>query len=68
MEFIKKYSAKTLRFQVMNTALHDWDGKTLALVPIEKTNNYKSNDILYLDCYRRFECLMKNLYPQNRKP
>jgi hypothetical protein len=66
----KKYAGKTIVFQVMNTMKHNWrrPTKKLALVPVDKVDNYKSNDVLYLDDYDRFECLMIDLFPVNRRP
>jgi hypothetical protein len=70
----KKYIGKTVRFKVVNLMPHNWGRPTkrLALVEIEKADlpieKIKDTDVLYLDDTDRFECLMIDLFPINRKP
>lgn len=47
---------------------HGWrrPSQRLSLVPINKLNNYKESDILYLDDTDRLECLMIDLFGCNR--
>lgn len=66
----KEYSGKSRKFIVNNFLAHHWGRPTrrLALVPIEKVDSFKKTDILFLDDTDRFECLMIDLFPSNRRP
>lgn len=66
----KEFSGKTLKFQIMNSMSHNWGRPTqrLALVLADKINKFSEKDVLYLDDYYRFECLMIDLFPCNRRP
>ena len=66
----KEYVNKTIRFIVNNYLEHTWRRTTrrLALVPLDKKDNFEESDILILDDYDRFECLMIDLFPINRRP
>lgn len=66
----KEFSGKTLKFQIVNSMSHKWLRPTqrLALVLADKINKFSEKDVLYLDDYNRFECLMIDLFPCNRRP
>lgn len=66
----KEYVGRKLKFIVSNLLEYEWRLKTkrLALVPIEKEEDFKTKDVLFLDAYDRFECLMIDLFPVNRRP
>ncbi len=66
----KDYLGKKVKFLVNNFLEHNWRQKTrrLALIPLDKVDNFKSSDVLILDDADRFECLMIDLFPCNRRP
>ena len=61
---------KKLKFIVNNFLEHNWRRQTrrLALIPINKVQNYNDSDVLILDDADRFECLMIDLFPVNAMP
>lgn len=63
-----KYKGKTIEFVVNNFLEYNWrrPTKRLALVPLE--DGWTKRDVLILDDYDRFECLMIDLFPCNRRP
>lgn len=63
-----KYKGKTIEFVVNNFLEHNWrrPTKRLALVPLE--DGWTKGDVIILDDYDRFECLMIDLFPCNRRP
>lgn len=67
----KEYVNKTLRFKIVNLEEYSWWStkyKILALVPIEKVEKFTKNDILFITTYGRFDSLMEDLFPCNRRP
>jgi hypothetical protein len=66
----KVYVGKEVKFIVNNFFEHNWRRPTrrLALIPIDKVENFKDSDVLFLDDADRFECLMIDLFPCNRRP
>ncbi len=66
----KDYVGKELKFVVNNFIEYNWRRPTrrLALIPIDKIENFKDEDVLFLDDADRFECLMIDLFPCNRRP
>lgn len=66
----KNYVGKTIKFVVNNYLKYRWHKVTrrLALVPFNKKDDFKTSDVLFLDDAERFECLMIDLFPCNRKP
>jgi hypothetical protein len=66
----KEYVGKEVKFMVNNFFEHCWRRPTrrLALIPIDKLETFKSKDVLILDDSDRFECLMIDLFPCNRRP
>ena len=66
----KEFVGKTIRFVVNNFLSHNWRRPTrrLAMVPLEKQESFTEKDVLFLDDADRFECLMIDLFPINRKP
>lgn len=66
----KEYVGKEIKFIVNNFFEHNWRRPTrrLALIPIDKVENFKDSDVLFLDDADRFECLMIDLFPCNRRP
>jgi len=65
----KEYVGKEVKFIVNNFFEHNWRRPTrrLALIPIDKVDNFKNSDVLFLDDADRFECLMIDLFPCNRR-
>lgn len=66
----KDFVGKKVKFIVNNYFEHNWRRPTrrLALIPLEKVDNHTEKDVLFLDDGDRFECLMIDLYPCNRRP
>jgi len=66
----KEYVGKKITFIVNNFLEHNWRRKTrrLALIPLDKKDNFNKNDVLFLDDGDRFDCLMIDLFPCNRRP
>lgn len=66
----KEYVGKEIKFVVNNFMSHNWRRPTrrLALIPLDKMNNFSDDDVLFLDDTDRFECLMIDLFPINRRP
>jgi hypothetical protein len=66
----KEYRGKSIKFVVNNYREHNWRRPTrrLALIPLDKQDAYTEKDVLFLDDEDRFECLMIDLFPCNRKP
>jgi hypothetical protein len=64
-----KYRGKTLKFVINNFKDYQWGVplRNLALVPIEKSANFKKSDVLFIAPYYQFECLMIDLFPCNRR-
>ena len=65
----KEYVDNEVKFIVNNFLEHTWRRKTrrLALIPVEKADNFTKEDVLFLDDADRFECLMIDLFPCNRR-
>jgi hypothetical protein len=65
-----EYVGKEVKFIVNNFFEHNWQRLTrrLALIPIDKVENFKDSDVLFLDDAYRFECLMIDLFPCNQIP
>lgn len=63
-----QYKGKTLQFIVNNFLEYGFrrPTKRLALIPL--TEGWTQDDVLILDDYDRFECLMTDLFPENRIP
>lgn len=63
-----KYRNRTVQFVVNNYMKHNWRRMTkrLALIPLE--DRWTLDDVLILDDYDRFDCLMIDLFPCNRIP
>jgi hypothetical protein len=66
----EEYVGKNVKFIVNNFFEHNWGRPTrrLALIPLDKANNFNKEDVLFLDDGYRFECLMIDLFPCNREP
>ena len=66
----KEYVGKEITFVVNNFLEYNWRRKTrrLALIPIDNFESLKDTDVLFLDDADRFEGLMIDLFPCNRKP
>ena len=65
----KEYVGTKVKFIVNNFIEYTHRIKTrkLALIPVDKINNFKEKDVLILDAKDRFECLMIDLFPCNRR-
>lgn len=63
-----RYRNRTVQFVVNNFMKHNWrrPTKRLALIPLE--DGWTLQDVLILDDYDRFDCLMTDLFPCNRIP
>lgn len=66
----KDYVGKEVKFIVNNFLEHNWRRPTrrLALIPLDKVDNFTEKDVLFLDDGDRFNCLMIDLFPTNRRP
>jgi prefoldin subunit 5 len=64
----ERYRGKKVRFVVNNLMTYSWGGdlNRLALTPV--TDGWTHKDIIILDPAYRFECLMIDLFPENRRP
>ena len=65
----KAYTGLTIDFVVMNYCerTNPRVTKKLALVPVEKKDNFKDSDILLLAETYYVECTVENLFPCNRR-
>jgi prefoldin subunit 5 len=63
-----RFQGQVVQYAVNNLIEHDYRHKTkrLALTPLK--DNWGKNSIVILDDSDRFECLMIDLYPCNRRP
>lgn len=63
-----RYRNRTVQFVVNNYMKHNWrrPTKRLALIPLE--DGWTLQDVVILDDYDRFDCLMTDLFPCNRIP
>jgi hypothetical protein len=69
-----KYRGKTVKFLVNNFLPHKWRQPTrrLALIPLTSidfnTSKFRKSDVIILDDSDRFECLMIDLFEENKIP
>jgi hypothetical protein len=66
----KDYKGKTIRFFINNILDYHWSSneRRLALIPLDKKDKFSDKDVLIIDHSYRFDCLMIDLYPENRRP
>ncbi len=66
----KDFVNKTIDFVVVDYREHCFPrlSRILALVPVEKLENFEDKDVLFLADTYCAECLMCKLFPCNRKP
>ena len=64
------YKGKKVKFIVNNTLKYDWYGSyyRIAIVPLEKKDKFTEKDSIIVDVADRYESLMIDLYPCNRRP
>jgi hypothetical protein len=64
----KRYKGKKIKMVVNNCKQYKWrnESKKLALTPTE--DGWLKSDIVFIDDTDRFECLMIDLFPVNRRP
>jgi hypothetical protein len=66
----KEYIGKTITFFVNNILDYNFYSsyRRIALIPLNKKDKFKNSDVLIVDETNRFESLMIDLYPENRRP
>lgn len=66
----KEFLGKTLKFFVNNILDYSFYGsyRRIAIIPLEKINDFTKKDAIIIDQTDRFSCLMIDLYPENRRP
>lgn len=66
----KEYAGKTVKFFVNNVLDYSFYDpyRRVALIPFDKKDKFDYKDALIVDEHNRFECLMIDLYPVNRRP
>ena len=66
----KEYLGKTIRFfvnNIMDYSFYD-PYRRLAIIPLDKFENFTKKDAIIVDQTDRFDCLMIDLFPENRRP
>lgn len=63
---LKKYKGQTVRFTVNNYLDHEWGKKMRRLLLVPEGGGTK--EAIVLEEAHRFECLMVDLFPVNRRP
>lgn len=66
----REYVGKQIKFVVNNSLAYNKyrPTKRLALVPLDRRYTFTKKDVLFLDDADRFEGLMLDLFPSNRRP
>jgi len=66
----KDYLGKTIRFFVNNILDYNFYSpyRRIAIVPLDKFKKFTKKDVLIIDQTDRFDCLMIDLFPENRRP
>jgi len=64
----KKYRGKKVKFVVNNFLEYSYRNKTKRLALTPTTDKWTLNDVIILDDTDRFDCLMIDLFPCNRRP
>jgi hypothetical protein len=66
----KDYLGKTIRFFINNIFDYSFYDpyRRIAIIPLDKFENFTNKDALIVDQTDRFSCLMIDLYPENRIP